>query len=163
MVFYEQWVQIIFTLAFSTAVTGKNTKILFKIKVIKWYFFSFFFHLAGYAKKKIQNVKIRGSFFLALEYHFGVFLLVSVALQDDTGTFSLTSSRHWRHFTHAEVNQKTISLIITERSYCPNCLPQIQYRSGEHQTVTQFTCQYSLVLLAALFQHSIQEMFAAGL
>lgn len=56
--------------------------------------FFFFFNLAGYAKKKIQNVKIRGSFFLALEYHFGVFLLVSVALQDDTGTFSLTSSRH---------------------------------------------------------------------
>lgn len=91
--------------------------------------------------KNTQDVKIRGSFFLSLEYHFGVFSLASVALQDDTGTFSLTSSRYWRHSTRAEVNQKRTSLLITERSYCPHCLPWIQYRSGEHQTVTQLTCQ----------------------
>lgn len=108
--------------------------------------------------KNTQDVKIRGSFFLSLEYHFGVFSLASVALQDDTGTFSLTSSRYRRHSTRAEVNQKSTSLLITERSYCPHCLPQIQYRSGEHQTVAQLTCQCSLVLLAASFQCCSQEL-----
>lgn len=42
----------IFTLAFSRVVTGKNTKILFKTKVIKRWCVGFFpFNLPGYAKK----------------------------------------------------------------------------------------------------------------